>query len=61
MDNEKTKVRSKPLAMVISLPISSDGPAIKEALIKFSESNSRSLSNQVTVILRDRLQQEGLL
>lgn len=52
--------RDKQTVIVISLP-RADGASVKEALRKLSEKNSRSLSNQAMIILRDYLQKEDLL
>jgi len=45
---------------VISLP-GEDGIKLRKSLDEFAKSNDRTISNQVRLILRDRLIEEGYL
>jgi len=56
-----TDKRTKQTMIVISLPSGGEGDALKEALQKMSNENSRSMSNQAMIILREFLLKEGRL
>jgi len=63
MESEKiqTTERKPQNNLVLSLPPGEDGKRMKESLRKLASENHRSLSNQVSVILREYLKGENRL
>jgi hypothetical protein len=58
---KQTTERKAQNNLVLSLPPGDDGKRMKESLRKLAGENHRSLSNQVSVILREYLKEENRL
>ena len=60
-DQPKEKVRQPQNNLVLSLPGGDEGRRMKEALRDLASENHRSISNQVSLILRDFLRDKEML
>lgn len=54
----RTQTRRPQNNLVLSLPSGAEGQRMKESLRKLASENHRSISNQVSIILRDYLRSE---